>query len=154
MTSEAGNLKESQVLHESDKQVVQREEKQEKVKTFIAEMRAVKFEGPRGKFDLDTFLLLTYDQRTKKDEIEFVSWAIDSSRSDPGYIKTLLGLLELPKRKDHPPFENKFTISNEGKKVSVIAFGTGPNGRSFLYRLKGMSTKESFKRLKKAAEIF
>lgn len=151
MGTEADFTDEAPEQYESDEQVAQREQKQQEVMSFIKGMKAIKFEGPRGKFNLDTFILLTYDQKTREDEIEFISWAVDSSRSDPGYIKTLLNLLSLPKKKDHSPFENDFAIPNEGKKVPVIAFGTGPNGRSFLYRLKGMSTKESFKRLKSAS---
>jgi len=137
--------------------------KEQRVKDFIEGMERIKFDGPlRRKFRLDTFLLLTYDQRTKEDEIEFVSWAVDSSRSDAGYIKTLLNLLPLPKGKNHPPYPRKENIPDEGKKIAVIAFGTGPLARksgkaygdgTFLFRRKEMSTKLSFERLKKAAGL-
>src|SRR3989344_2664945 len=99
MNAEEVLISENPEQYESDEQMVQREQKKQKAMSFIKEMKAIKFEGPRGKFDLDTFLLLTYNQKAKEDEIEFVSLAIDSSRSDPGYIKTLLNLLELPKKK-------------------------------------------------------
>lgn len=133
--------------------VIAKESKEQKVMSFIEGMKAIKFEGPRGKFNLDTFLLLTYNQKTREDEIEFVSWAVDSSRSDFGYIKTLLNLLELPKKKNHPPYPRKEAIPYEEKRIPVIAFGTGPTGRSFLYRRKEMSTKISFERLKEAVGL-
>ena len=136
-----------------------RENSKQKAMAFIRGMKAIKFKGPRGKFDLDTFLLLTYNQRTKTDEIEFVSWAEDSSRIYPDYLKVLLSLLKLPKAKDHPEYPrtnlqyDDNILPQGGQKVPVIAFGTGPKSRTLLYRLRGMSTKTSFARLKKAAGL-
>lgn len=137
-----------------------RESLEQRVMSFIKDMKAIRFDGPtRGKFDLDTFLLLTYNQGANKDEIEFASWAIDSSRIYPDYIKTVLSYLKLPEKKDHPPYPRtdmqyyEDNMPKEGKKVPVIALGIGPTGRTFLFRLKGMSTKNSFERLRKAAGV-
>ena len=128
---------------------------EQRAMSFIKDMRAVKFDGPRGKFDLDSFVLLTYDQKTKTDEVEFVSWAEDSSRIEPDYLVFLLNSLQLPKNKDHAPYPQtalqyyeNLSRSQEEKKVPAIAFGTGAKGRTVLYRLKGLSTKDSFERLK------
>jgi hypothetical protein len=135
-----------------------------KVKDFTKNMRAIKFLGPRGKFkDLDTFLLVFYNEGTGRDEIDFECWAKNPEgqfRSDRSKFIAGLDLIELPEGKDHPPspqldqlrYYDK--IAGRGnKKVPIIAFGTGPTSRYVLYRLKGASTKESFERLKKAAGL-
>lgn len=131
------------------------ETSRQKVMAFIEDMTVIKIDGQRRRHgDLDTFVLLTFDQKTGKDEIEFVSWAEDQSRIDPNYIKILVNFLKLPKSKDHPYYPPKGMeyyediVPEEGKKVPAIALGTGSSGRTFLFRLRGMSTKNSFQRLK------
>lgn len=144
---------------------------QQRVMSFIEGMHDVKFAGPKGSLkDLDTFLLVTYNRTTKQDEVDFISWAKnpedsndpenpnDPSRSFPYNFISSLRLLELPKGKDHAPYPQSYKyyeneLSKLGNKVPVIAFGSGPTGRNVLYRLKGMSTKESFERLKQAAGL-
>jgi hypothetical protein len=136
----------------------QKEILQQNAMSFIEGMKEVRFDGPRGnKFDFDTFLFLTHNEKTREDKIEFKSWAVDSSRSNPDYMKVLLNLLELPKGRNHPPYPQKRLqyydeiMPKEDKDFPAIAFATGAKGRSCLFRLKGLSTKESFERLKKAA---
>jgi hypothetical protein len=141
---------------------------EEKAESFIEGMRKIKFDGPRGKFSLDTFVLLTYNQETKKDEIEIISWAVDSSRSSSDYMKVLLSVLSLPKGKDHLPYPQTTLqryddmMLQDGKRIPVIAFGVGSlkNTRrtsegdgSFLFRREGMHTKESFERLRRAVGL-
>jgi len=131
-----------------------------KVKSFIRDMKAIKFAGPKGRYTLDSFVLLTYDQKTETDEIEFVSWAKDSSRIEPDYLAFRLNEVELPKNKDHDPYPQtpmqyyeNLAESQKGKRVPAIVFGIGPDGRAVLYRLKYLSTKDSFERLKNNPEI-
>lgn len=161
MSAEAVNLEEAvkhyELGEEPDLQVEQREAKQQEVKTFISGMKEIKFDGrPRGKFDLDTFVFLTRD-KNGSDRMRIVSWAKDSSRNDPGYIKVLLGLAKLPKGKEHPqPYPNKYESERKGKACNV-AFATGPGKGHFtdgvfLFRPKGASTEKCFERLRKAAE--
>jgi len=122
----------------------------QRVEEFLSNLHPVKFDNlGKGTKDLDTFFLVTYDQSKKEDTVDFVSWAGDTSRSYPSNYVSFIASLQLPKNKDHPAFPNKFTIPDEGKRVPVIAFGTGPGGKSFLFQLKGMNTKPAFERLKK-----
>ena len=143
------------------KETLQQEEARIKVKSFIKDMKAIKFAGPKGRYTLDSFVLLTYDQKTETDETEFISWAKDSSRIEPDYLVFRLNEVELPKNKDHDPYPQtpvqyyeNLAESQKGKRVSAIAFGIGPDGRAVLYRLKYLSTKDSFERLKNNPEIF
>jgi len=130
--------------------VVAKEILKQKVKDFLKDLRPVKFDNlGKGTKDLDTFFLIAYDQSKKEDSVDFISWADDTSRSFPSNYVSFIGSLMLPENKDHPAFPNKFTIPDEGKRIPVIAFGTGPGGKSFLFRLKGMNTKPAFERLKK-----
>lgn len=145
----------------------------QRITSFIEGMKEIKFYGPRGNSeDLDTFLLITYDQKTRRDKIDFVTWAKSSEesnspenlndplRSFPSKFIAGLSLIELPKGKNHSPYlrtglqyYDDIMPSNDGKIIPVIAFGTGPSGRYVLYRRRGLSTKESFERLKKAAGL-
>lgn len=131
---------------------IQIQSQQQRVASFIENMRAVKFAGARGRV-LDSYFLLTYNQATKKDEIDFLSWSEDESRSFPSKFIDTFRKLELPKGKNHPPYRKKHTIPNERRNVPVIAFGMGPDDRAFLFRLKDMSTKISFERLKIAVGL-
>lgn len=130
----------------------------ERVKLFIEGMKPRRFEGPlRGK--LDTFLLLTYDQANGEDTVNFLSWAVDSSRANEDYIKTELSYLELPEKYNHTPYPRTNLqyyddiMPKDGKRIPAIAFGIGPSGRKILYRRKGMSTKAAFERLKVAVGL-
>jgi hypothetical protein len=125
----------------------------QKVADFIKGMKIIKFAGARGSLNLDSFFLLTYNQITKKDEIDYVSWAKDKSRYPYNFAVTL-NKLKLPRGKDHPPFNKRSSTEDTGKKIPVIAFGMGPESRAFLFRRRDMSTKISFERIREAIGLF
>lgn len=144
MNAEAINLQETLEREERDKQ---------KVADFIKGMKIIKFAGARGSLNLDSFFLLTYNQATRKDEIDYVSWVKEESRH-PYNFAVALNKLKLPKGKDHPPFKKRSSVVNTGGKIPVIAFGMGPEGRAFLFRRRDMSTKISFERIREAIGLF
>lgn len=137
---------------ETPEQKKPEEKNKQRVAAFIKDMRNVKFAGARGSASLDSYFLLSYDRETKNDRIDYVSWTDDESRYPSNFISSL-SKLELPKGKDHPPFNKRSAIAYTGEIIPVIAFGMGPEGRAFLFRRKDMSTKISFERIKRAVGI-
>jgi len=137
---------------EIPEQIRPEEKAKQRVAAFIKDMRNVKFAGARGSASLDSYFLLSYDQETKEDRIDYVSWTDDESRYPLNFISSL-SKLELPKGKDHPPFNNKSATVNTREIIPAIAFGMGPEGRAFLFRRPGMSTKKSFERIKQAVGL-